>query len=495
MIRCFWALVLCGPALVCLSQTNAAEAAKPNIVLFVTDDMSPDAGCYGNKVIQTPALDALARDGIRLPNAFCTTASCSASRSVILTGVHNHANAHYGHAHAYHHFSSYPKLLTLPVRMTAAGYRTARVGKFHVEPEATYKFEQVIPGAERNPVAMANNCRELINASSDQPFFLYFCTADPHRGGGKVESDPHQPDAFGNRPQGYPGVTEVKYDPKDVIVPPFLPDSPTCRAELAQYYQSISRVDQGLARLVSILKEAGQYDNTLIVFTSDHGIAMPGSKTTVYEPGLTVPMIYKLPGQPDASTAGRVCQAMVSHVDLTPTLLDAAGALPPSADTTSDTPATKRPQSPQNLQTLQGRSYYGLLKQEHPAGWDRIEASHTFHEITMYYPMRVVRDRQYKLIWNLAAPLPYPFASDLWEAPTWQAVYKQGPEALYGQRTVKAYIHRPAFELYDLKNDPQEIRNLAGDPQSAKLLAEMQTQLKAFQKRTNDPWIMKWDYE
>ncbi|QDU26874.1 Arylsulfatase [Anatilimnocola aggregata] len=475
------------------STSLAAETPKPNIILFVTDDMSPDAGCFGNSVIKTPALDALARDGIRLPHAFCTTASCSASRSVILSGIHNHANAHYGHAHAYHHFSSYPKLQTLPVRLTAAGYRTARVGKYHVEPEAVYKFEQAIPGAERNPVLMANNCRDLIAAKSEKPFFLYFCTADPHRGGGSVPGDPLEPDAFGNRADGYEGVTEVKYDPKNVIVPPFLPDSPTCRAELAQYYQSISRVDQGLAKLVAILKEANQYDNTLIVFTSDHGIAMPGSKTTVYEPGLTVPMVYKLPGKPTPATAGRVCQAMVSHVDLTPTLLAAADALPTPLP--AEGPVNKRAKAAAAQSNLQGRSYYGVLKEEQPAGWDTIEASHTFHEITMYYPMRVVRNRQHKLIWNLAAPLPYPFASDLWNAPTWQAVYKQGPDALYGKRTVKNYIHRPAFELYDLNTDPHEVNNLADDSKYAKLLEEMKAELKDFQQRTSDPWIMKWKYE
>lgn len=477
-------------ALLTVWTTSILAADRPNIILFVTDDMSPDAGCFGNPVIKTPALDALARDGIRLPNAFCTTASCSASRSVILTGIHNHANAHYGHAHAYHHFSSYPAIQSLPVRLTAAGYRTARIGKYHVEPEAVYKFEQALPGAERNPVQMAENCRELINAKDDKPFFLYFCTADPHRSGGEVAGDPLKPNPFGNTAAGYKGVTEVKYDPKDVIVPPFLPDTPTCRAELAQYYQSVSRVDQGVAKLVSILKQAGQYDNTLIVFTSDHGIAMPGSKTTVYEPGLVVPMIYKLPAKPSAETAGRVCEAMVSHVDLTPTLLDAAGALPkPNAN------APPRPRAAATLANLQGRSYWQVLMEQRPKGWDEINASHTFHEITMYYPMRVVRDRQYKLIWNLAAPLPFPFASDLWEAPTWQAVYEKGPDALYGKRTVKNYIQRPTFELYDLSADPHEIHNLAADSAHTKLLEEMKGKLKTFQKATNDPWILKWDYE
>src|SRR5687768_6774017 len=90
-----------------VAAAPAADARRPNIILFVTDDMGADAGCYGNAVIKTPHLDALAKEGIRLTSAFCTTASCSASRSVILTGLHNHATAHYGHAHAYHHFSAY----------------------------------------------------------------------------------------------------------------------------------------------------------------------------------------------------------------------------------------------------------------------------------------------------------------------------------------------------------------------------------------------------
>ena len=113
-------LVLVGMA----ASLPAAEAERPNIVLFVTDDMGADAGCYGNPVIKTPHLDALAKEGVRLTNAFCTTASCSASRSVILTGLFNHANAHYGHAHAYHHFSAYKTVKSLPVLLAEAGYRT-----------------------------------------------------------------------------------------------------------------------------------------------------------------------------------------------------------------------------------------------------------------------------------------------------------------------------------------------------------------------------------
>lgn len=144
---------------------------------------------------------------------------------------------------------------------------------------------------------------------------------------------------------------------------------------------------------------------------------------------------------------------------------------------------------------MQGRSLLGILDREEAPGWDEILLSHTFHEVTMYYPMRAVRTRRHKLIWNIASPLTYPSASDLWRSPTWQEIFAQGPEALYGKRKIGAYLQRPKFELYDLEGDPEETVNLAGDAQHAALLAEMQQKLKDFQKRTKDPWLHKWEYE
>jgi N-sulfoglucosamine sulfohydrolase len=483
MLRRWFLLFLLGLVI----ATRPLFAAPPNILLIVADDMSPDAGCYGNSTIRTPHLDRLAAEGVRMIHAYCTTASCSASRSVLLTGLQNHANAQYGHEHSYHHFRTYDNLKSLPVRLSDAGYRTARIGKLHVGPPEVYRFDRELPGNARSAIDMANRCRDLFAEASDKPFFLYFCTADPHRDGQQVAGDPLGTNSFGNRPKAYPGEAPVTYDPANVQVPSFLPDSPTSRAELAQYYQSISRVDQGVGKLVELLKETKQYDNTLIVFTSDHGMAFPGAKTNLYEPGMHIPLILRGPGVPKAESGpGKSCSAMVSMPDITATLLDFAGATPKL-----EAPAKKDAAKP----TLHGRSFRTVLASEQPAGWDEVYASHTFHEITMYYPMRVVRTRTHKLIWNIAHPLPFPFASDLWEAPTWQAAYKLGPNAKFGQKTVQDYIHRPQFELYDLQTDPGEARNLAADPKQAELLAEMKARLKAFQKRTSDPWLLKWDYE
>ena len=464
----------------CHYVASSAIAAPPNIVLFVCDDLGADLGCYGNKAIKTPAIDQLAKEGTRYTQAFCTTASCSASRSVILTGLYNHANAQFGHEHSYHHFRTYDNLKSLPVLLAEAGYRTARIGKLHVGPEEVYKFGAVLPGNPRHSVQMANNSQAFIAAKDDKPFFLYFCPADPHRSGESVENDPLLPDAFGNRPQGYAGITDVKYDPKDVVVPRFLPDTATCRAELAQYYQSVSRIDQGLAQLVKHLKAAGVYDRTVIIFTSDHGIAFPGAKTTLYDGGMRIPLIVKHPDVQPTDKDGNISQALVSIADFTPTILDLAGALP----------AAENPKAP-----FQGRSFRKTLTTANPPGFDEVYASHTFHEVTMYYPMRAIRTRRYKLIWNIANPLTFPFASDLWEAPTWQEIYKQGLDANYGQRTVRDYLQRPRFELYDLESDPDEVKNLAVLPEHKALLIEMIDKLKAFQKRTNDPWALKWEHE
>ena len=462
-------------------QRFASEDKRPNIVLMVADDHGREGvGCYGNQVIKTPNIDRLAAEGVRFTHAFCTTASCSASRSVILTGLYNHASGQYGHQHSYHHFVSFDNIKSLPVLLSEAGYRTAQIGKFHVAPDEVYRFQTVLQGNSRSPVQMAESCKDFIAADSAQPFFLYFCTSDPHRGGGKAEDLPYKPDRFGNRPKGYPGVKEIKYDVGDVVVPPFLPNTPQCRAELAQYYQSVSRLDQGVGRLTEILKDAGKYDSTLIIYISDNGIAFPGAKTTLYEPGMNLPCLMRSPWH---KKRGTVSSAMITWADLAPTILDFAGAL---------SEKTK----------FHGRSFKSVLEEEdpkdlpalRPAGWDEIYASHTFHEITMYYPMRVVRQRKFKLIWNIAHGLSYPFASDLWDSSTWQATLQSGAK-YYGKRSVEAYLHRPEFELYDLENDPHEVENLASSPKHTEVLVELKAKLKAFQQRTNDPWIIKWQHE
>jgi len=453
------------------SPKEPSSSDLPNIILLVSDDHGTDAlGCYGNPVVHTPVLDKLAAEGTMFTNAYCTSASCSASRSVILTGRFNHAIGHYGHEHDYHHFRTFDTVMSLPLYLEAEGYHTARIGKYHLAPESVYYFQEVLEANPRSTIEMAEKTRDVING--DKPFFLYFCFDDPHRGH-PFRSDPwYLPNNFGNIPGGYPGEEVMTYTPEEVIVPPFLPDTKETREELAEYYQSVARIDQGIGRLLEILEASGKKDNTVIIYISDNGIAFPGAKTTLYDPGIRLPMIIRAPGM---ETTGVVNNAMVSWLDLTPTILDFAGIDPTQL-------------------YFHGRSFKDIIEDEEPEGWDKIYASHTFHEVTMYYPMRVAQDRQYKLIWNIAWQLPYPFASDLWASSTWQGIHR-AEEEYFGKRTVDTFINRPEFELYDMIEDPDEIVNLADDPAYSEVFESMKDDIRDFQLRTRDPWIIMWDQE
>lgn len=288
-----------------------------------------------------------------------------------------------------------------------------------------------------------------------------------------MESHPCKPDKFGNPDRPFPGDEETIYKDDEVFVPPYLPDTAEARAELAQYCQSSSRLDRGIGRLMDILKEEGKYDNTLIIYISDNGAAFPGAKTTLYEPGMNLPCIVKSPLHQNRGTR---CDGLVTWADLTPTIMDFAEAY-------------------NDPKAFYGRSFKDIIDEESPKNWrDEVFVAHTFHEITNYYPMRVVRTKKYKFIWNIASPLTYSFASDLWSSVTWQGTLKNDLKR-YGRRTIDAYLHRQKFELYDLENDPDEIVNLADKPEYSSIVDEFCVKLKEFQRETKDPWIHKWEYE
>ena len=220
-----------------------------------------------------------------------------------------------------------------------------------------------------------------------------------------------------------------------------------------------------------MLERSGKAENTIVIYISDNGIAFPGAKTTVYEPGIKLPCIVR---NPLIENRGTVNHAKISWVDLVPTILDMAGV-------NSDI-------------SFHGRSFNSILSEENPVEWNEVSASHTFHEITMYYPMRVCIKDNIKLIWNIAWRQEYPFASDLWAASTWQSIYRKQLEN-FGQRKVQDYLFRSEFELYDLSKDPNELVNLANKEDYQEVLEEMKTKIADFQKSTNDPWLIMWNHD
>jgi len=449
-------LILLLTAAIAMADTSTSAPAGRNVVLIIGDDHGLQLGCYGDTVIKTPSLNRLASEGTRFSQAFAAVSSCSPSRSVIFTGQFNHTNGQYGLAHATHNFYCRPGVQSLPNLLAKAGYRTAIVGKHHVNPPQAFAFDETLkPAPGPGGVdGLAGAARKFIAAPSDKPFFLLVGYHWPHRA--KV--------GFGNS-------GKTTYKPQDIQVPSWLPDAPETREDLADYYQAISNLDRSVGFILDAIKDTGHDKDTLVIYVSDNGPPWPGAKTTLYEPGIHLPLIVR---SPDQKRQGVVNQGMVSFVDITPTILAWAGVEAPKS--------------------AFGRSMLPILDEDKPAGWDVVYASHTFHEVTMYYPMRMIRTRQYKCILNIAHCLEYPMASDLWGSITWQAVLKRG-DTRYGLRSIQDLLHHPKEELYDLQKDPNETKNLAGDLALTEVLAQFRRQMKEWQQKTDDPWLIKYTHE
>ncbi len=438
-------------------------ANQRNVLLLISDNHNwDDCGCYGNTVVQTPNIDRLAREGVRFSHAFATTASCGPSRAVIYTGLHSHANGQYGHGHGYHTFRLMPKVQTVFQMLKENGYRTALLGKQHTTPTESYAFTFNPKVGNRDVMALAKAGAEFINQSDDQPFFLVIGYHDPHptsidRPGWGIKRE-------------YEGFTPVKYDPKTVIVPSYLPDRPEVREGLAGYYQQISRMDAGVGAILQTLEDSGKADETLVIFTSDHGSSEPGAMANHYEPGVRVPFIVK---SPHIKGERQVNKALVTFTDIVPTILDWTGTKSPNYE-------------------LHGRSILPILAVENPQGWDKVFLSHVFHEVTMYYPMRTIRTRKFKLIWNIDWRSEYPLPIDTLNRATWQETLRRG-DRLIGPRTVKKYLYRDETELYNLETDPDEVVNLADNLNYADVRNELSEKLLAFLRKTKDPWLLRHD--
>ena len=204
----------------------------------------------------------------------------------------------------------------------------------------------------------------------------------------------------------------------------------------------------------------------MVLVMSDHGAPFPNGKTTTYDQGLHVPLIVRCP---TVEARGITNHAMTNWADIMPSILEWTGVKGPGY-------------------ALHGRSWMPILGQSDPAGWDRVYFSHTFHEIIDYYPMRGVRTREYKYIHNLFHQSTYPQATDLWASKTWQSVRKLGPHAMAGKRSAQAFLHRDPEELYDVRNDPDEVNNLAKSPEHQTVLKQFRTDTLAFRERTEDVW-------
>jgi N-sulfoglucosamine sulfohydrolase len=442
--------------LTCIPQLTMG--AQRNVLLIISDDQGRDPGAYGTAV-RTPNIDALAARGTLFTEAFATVSSCSPSRAVIYSGLYSHTNGMYGLAHDVHNQHFLPWVKTLPQWVKTAGYATALVGKKHILPDSALPFDaELAPeqAGNRDVAFMAKEMKGFLAKTKDKPFFIIVGFSDPHRA----------PQNFGNT-QTWPQVTRAIYDPAKVSVPAHLPDLPEVRKDLAEYYEAVSRLDSGIGLLLDVIKSSGNADTTLVIYLSDNGQPFPRAKTTLYDTGIRLPLVISSPTQRQRGVRN---EAMVSWIDIAPTILEWTGAKGP------------------NEYKLPGRSLLAILDAQRPSGWDRIFASHGFHEINQYYPMRAVRTRDYKYIVNLAHELAFPLAGDVASSPSWQAVRAQKSPRL-GALPLQAFLQRPREELYDLSNDPNEMNNLATDPRHQATLISLRKELERFRRTTRDPWL------
>ena len=423
-------LAICGYA-------DSSSAAKPNIVVFLTDDLGYlDSSPYGSDDVRTPNFQRFAEAGCKFTHVFFASPSCAPSRAALLTGLmpaRNGAEAN--------HSRPRPGIKKLPAYLKELGYETAAFGKVaHYKHGELYGFDTVDEG-RHSAKAVAEF---LTKRDPHKPLCLFVGTHDPH--------------------VPWPEIDD--YDPATIEPPSTHVDTPQTRAYRAQYYTAVSRADAWLGAAFDLTREK-LGPNTLFVFTSDHGAQWPFGKWNLYDAGIRVPLLAVWPG---VIKPGSASDALVSWVDLLPTLVEVGGGSAP--------------------QDIDGRSFAAILRGQSNTHRDRIFATHTNDGDMNVYPCRCLRTRQWKYILNLHPDWEHTTHIDrakprdgvgYWKS--WVQLANTDPTAA---AIVKRYHQRPHEELYDLAADPHELRNLAADPRHAERLAQLRNELERWMQDQGD---------
>ena len=344
----------------------------------------------------------------------------------------------------------------------------------------------------RNLTNMKLNVRTFLSLEKDKKFFLYVGFGDVHRCrfqsaiGSFCE---YYGSGMKNKGTYFPKLTDwpkpTFYSPSNVIVPPYLPDVAAVREDLAGQYTAWDRLDAGVGVIVKELENAKVFDNTLVIFFSDNGIPFPGGKTNLFEQGQHEPLIISSPKTRKAKSILRSSELIVSALDLAPTILDWAGIVYPSNARARGLPAH-----------LTGSSLLPLLLQDISSGaeWrDAAFASHQFHSLYAYYPMRSMVTTRFLLIHNLNYNLKYPILEDVYNTQTWSDIEEQGENGNDHPgdwiMNYTEYMFRPEWQLFDVTIDPLCLENLALNMTYSQTLNSMQASLQQWQKDTADPWL------
>ncbi|MDE0624262.1 MAG: sulfatase [Bryobacterales bacterium] len=458
-----WIALACllAGALGC-SPAAVDQPSRLNVLLITADDLGLQLSSYGDQVIETPNLDALGASGALFEVAYVAQASCSPSRSAMFTGLYVHSNGQFGLTNA-SDFSLHPHLhdATMPNILKRAGYRTGIIGKLHVDPTDRFLWDLRSQVNARDVAGMAAEAEEFMSGGAEDPFFLMVNYTDPHA---YRERDPQTGEITSDWTflDQHEGIPATLVEPSEKTVFPFQGiDTPEQRKRVAGYYNEVLRVDVGVGLLLESLERLGHSDDTLVILTGDHGPPFDRGKTTVYEAGLRVPFLVRWPSVSKPARS----QAMVSTVDILPTILDATGV-----------PAAVE---------MQGMSLRPVLE-DAEAHWREYLVGEFHMHGAPWFPRRAIRDGRYKLIHNLLAPAESPsirIDGDLGYLASRDERYAGTPV----RQAFDTFANPPEFELYDLEADPWEFRNVAGEPEHAEALQRMQAALEEWRRETADP--------
>jgi len=440
------------------AQASRARKPKLNILLFTADDLHCNSvGCFGGKVPGlTPNLDAFAAEGLRFENAHVNVAICQPSRGVLATGLYGHNSGIMGFMHTKRDIS------TIMQTLKNAGYLTGVLGKVgHSTPHADYKWDfyhdQKELGNGRDPELYYGYCREFLARCRGEGKSFYFMV-NSH--------DPHRPYHIPGKPIKQAKEPSKTYKPDEVEVPGFVPDLPGVRQELSYYLNSVRRLDDTFGKTIKALKESGFEDNTLVMFLSDNGIAIPFAKCNAYLVSTRTPWIVRWPGVVQQRTVDS--EHFISGIDFFPTVLEA-----------TDLPIPKG---------LDGFSFLPLLKGGTQSARDRV-----FTQIDMKaggdaVPMRCVQNKRFGYIFSPWADGKFWYRNNN-EGLTMKAMVEAAKIDPEIAQRVKMFRYRATEEFYDLRSDPDCLNNLVDESEYKDDLRKMQNELREWMKQTRDPLL------
>lgn len=422
-----------------------------NILILHCHDLGRFLGLYGIETVDTPNLDALADEAAVFENAFSTAPHCSPSRASLFTSSYPQQNGVLGLTHEPFGWDLRDPSRHLAYRLKSHGYRTELIGVHHESKDLPDEelatrlgFDRVRTGGDRDVVtARAKDALDAAVADG-APFYLQVGYHEPHR-------TPSARDAVGV--MGFLGDSVEPDSTRGLTVPPYLRDDEGARAEIAELQGAVRAMDEGVGEVLGHLDELGLRADTIVVFTTDHGLALPRAKCTLYDAGIGVALIVRAPGRPGWS--GIRVEHVVSHVDVVPTVFELIGLPAPASFVGSSLlPLIERGEVSRRLAFAQ-LSYH-----------------------TYYDPKRAVRSAEYKLIVNFSNA---PRAMD----PTQSWVHRSVPADLRGPTIGTS----PLLELYDVRADPHETENLADDPSMSAITQELSRALLEWMRDTDDPLL------